>query len=104
MLGNNEQQINARLKELKKGLQFRNQIIENLKEKYSLSKYKEELFKKIYVIDSENDRIFVEVNYSHFIKVYKNDDSDFASFEPLTENSINEVQEYIDSLIKNIKI
>ncbi|MBQ8891299.1 MAG: hypothetical protein IJ068_00330 [Bacilli bacterium] len=104
LLGNNKKQIEKRLKEIDKGFYYRNQIINELKDKYSLSKYKEELFSKTYVINNNDDKIFVKVDFSHIIKIYKNDDLDYVSFEPVGENSVKEVIEYVDNLIKNIKI
>lgn len=82
----------------------RDDIISKLKEKYSISNYKESFPVMWYVLKDGDQNIFIEHDCSRWIHVYKNERYNVATFDPLESDCFENITSHIDNLIINISI
>lgn len=83
---------------------IRDEIISNLKSKYSISKYRENFPVMIYQLNDNNSNIFIEHDCSRWLLVYKDERYNYTSFDPLENDCLEKITNHIDNLIRNIKI
>ena len=104
-LGYTDEEINNCINEVEKENKIRDKIIDKLKEKYHISKYREDFPVMVYSINlDDGDKVFIRHDCSKGIDVYKNDRFDYTYFDPLEDNCLEKITEHIDGLINNIKI
>ncbi len=102
--GFSESEITNCIKEVESENKIRDDVISNLKNKYSLSKYREDFPVMVYVLNDENMNIFIEHDCSRWINVYKDDRLNYTTFDPLEDDCLDNIVTHIDDLTKNIKI
>ncbi len=102
--GFSESEISDCIKDVTSENKIRDDIISKLKDKYSISKYKEDFPVMWYVIEDGNQNIFIEHDCSRWIHVYKDEKYNSTSFDPLEDDCFEKITTHIDNLIKNIKI
>jgi len=97
-------EISNCIKDVAEENKIRDDIISKLKDKYSMSKYKEDFPIMWYVIKDGDQNIFIDHDCSRWLNVYKDEKYNSVSFDPLEEDCLEKITEHIDNLIKNIKI
>ena len=102
--GFSDTEISNCINEVESENKVRDDVISNLKDKYSLSKYREDFPIMVYVLNNENINIFIEHDCSRYINVYKDERYNYVLFDPLEDDCLEKLTNHIDNLIKNIKI
>lgn len=102
--GFSESEISNCMKDVESENKVRDNIISNLKNKYSISKYREDFPVMVYLLNDNDSNIFIEHDCSRWINVYKDERYNYTSFDPLENDCLEKITNHIDSLIKNIKI
>ena len=102
--GYSEEEIKNGMDEISSENKIRDDIISKLKEKYSISIYRDDFPVMTYCLNDTNQRIFIEHDNSRWIKIYKEDNYDMTFFDPLDENCFEQISSHIDNLIKTINI
>lgn len=103
-LGFSESEISNCIKDITFENKIRDEIISNLKSKYSISKYREDFPVIIYYLNDNNSNIFIEHDCSRWLLVYKGERYNYTAFDPLENDCLEKITNHIDNLIRNIKI
>lgn len=102
--GFSENEISNCIKDVELENKKRDDIISKLKDKYSISKYKDDFPVMWYVLKDGDQNIFIEHDCSRWIHVYKNERYNYVSFDPLDNDCLEKITFHIDNLMKNISI
>lgn len=102
--GFSENEISNCIKDVESENKKRDVIISKLKDKYSISKYREDFPVMWYVLKDGDQNIFIEHDCSRWIHVYKNERYNMTTFDPLENDCLENITSHIDNLIKNISI
>ena len=102
--GYSEEEINNCINDVSSENEIRDNIISKLKEKYSISIYREDFPVMVYFINNIDQNIFIEHDCSRWINIYKDEKYNMISFDPLEKDCFEKVSTHIDNLIKNINI
>lgn len=100
--GFSESEISNCLKDIEFENKKRDEIILKLKDRYSISKYREDFPVVWYILKDEDQNIFIEHDCSRWINVYKDERYNSTSFDPLEDDCLEKITDYINT--KNINI
>lgn len=104
LFGFSEEEINNCMNDVSSENEVRDNIISKLKEKYSISVYREDFPVIVYCINDIDQNIFIEHDCSRWINIYKDERYNATSFDPLEEDCFKNISSHIDDLIKKINI
>ena len=83
----------------------RDKLIEELKNKYNIYVEKQDFPVVVYGISVDDfNKIYINHDCSRWIHIYYNDHFSKQCFDPLEQDCLNKICEYIDEIIKNINI
>lgn len=102
--GFDEKEISDCIKNVEFENKIRDGIILKMKDKYHISRYKEDFPVVWYLLKDGEQNIFIEHDCSKWINIYKDERYNVATFDPLEKDCFENITCHIENLIGNIKI
>jgi len=104
-LGISDSEIKDCINSINEENKFRDNIIDELKKKYSLYVERQDFPVLVYGIDIDDEnKIYIEHDCSRWLWIYYNDHISQTSFDPIEKDCLNDICSHIDNIIKNKNI